>query len=154
MPKPKLKTETVTEIKPKIGRPIEWTTDRVEAIAKELEEWFLEDDTRVFYNEWLVRKGLHREHLRRFQSVSEAFRDVIKRVDYLQEERLAKLMLKPGLNPGGPIFVLKNKHNWADKVEMKNRNIAEEGPKTRNELEKMTPEQLKERLRQLTEGSR
>lgn len=135
--------------KKKIGRPREWTDARIEALAADLFKWFTEDESRLFYGSWMVNHGLHWEHLSRFRSVSDVFRETCKKVDALQEERLVLLGLK---NPVMPIFVLKNKHGWADKQEVKTEQHITHA-EDRKQLEELDQERLKDRLRALTESS-
>src|SRR5437868_976301 len=132
-----------------MGRPREWTDDKIAALAEDLWQWYTEDETRLFYGTWLALRGLHTEHKARFQRVSEVFRDTCKRIDKMQEERLCNAGIGAGKNPGMAIFVLKNKHGYADKVETKVESTNTHAITA--DTRAMTPEELRQQIFALTE---
>lgn len=133
-----------------MARPREWTAERIETLARELETWFLEDDTRMFYKGFYTpRRDLYPELISRLQSVNETFRQTIKRLDGVQEARLLDYALKRKVDVAMAIFLLKNKHGYADKIEQKVK--SENKHVVSGSLDALTPEQLRDRIFMITE---
>lgn len=135
-----------------MARPREWTPARIEELRKELVEWFMEpgkESERLFYKQFLVEhKGLYHELISRLSSIDDTFRHTVKRLDEIQEQRIARLASQNKINPVFTMFVLKNKHGWVDKQEIKteNRNVNVD---LASQVKDMTDEQLRESIRDL-----
>lgn len=117
-------------------------------------DWFNADEGNIFYTEFCALKGLDCAVISRLQSVSETFKQAVKKVEKLSEARLVRKGMKPGQNPGMAIFVLKNKHGYADKRETTSVNTTSITIEDRSKLKAQPDEQLNDSLRWLTEPVR
>ena len=135
-----------------MARPREWTDAKIEALADDLWEWYNEDETRLFYASWLAKRGLHTEHKARFQRVNDKFRDVCKKIDAMQEERLCQAGIGAGKNPGMAIFVLKNKHGYADKVEQRIESTSHQVVSV--DASSLSAEELRQKIFEMTERAK
>lgn len=131
----------------KPGRPKQWTDDRIEQVAKDLEEWFLADEENVFYQAFFAtRKELHPDMIARFRRVNEEFNRTVKRIETLQQMRLVHKGFK---NPVMAIFCLKANHGWKDTQHVVSETHVHKHDKP--ELQKLDSSSLKDLLRKQTE---
>lgn len=134
-----------------MARPIKWTPERAEELAKQLDEWFMADESRVFWKSFFDVNKLDPDLIQDLQSVSPAFSRTIKSLEALQERRLVERGMNNKANVAMAIFVLKNKHGYADKMESRVEQKIDQTV-TANAAE-LTPEQLRQRIFLLTEQS-
>lgn len=102
------------------GRPLEWTDERLVALGNELLEWLStegEPGENIFFNEFLVKKGLYKDMIGDLVDRNKAFAEIIKVAKQIQEFKLAKGGLTGKHRDAMSIFLLKNYHQMADKVE-------------------------------------
>lgn len=119
------------------GRPEEWTEDRACTFANELVHWMSKDEN-IFWERFVViEKGMDPTTLsylqRKFREKKydeskpidrekvkkrDEFFKAIKRAEKIQELKLADKAMD-NRSVGGAVFLLKNKHGYADKQEVK-----------------------------------
>jgi hypothetical protein len=137
------------------GRPEEWTIEKSIVLANELVEWLQSDEKNIFWEKFIViEKNMDSGYIRylkhkfadraakleaeqretenpaRALEIEQElkklheFPTVLKRAEKIQEIKLSEKAMD-NRSVGGAIFILKNKHNWADKQEIKqeSRNI-------------------------------
>lgn len=88
---------------------------QINQCLQELLDWMLEDESRVFFNEYLIRKGCNPLDVEKWRETGESASACIDCIKTLQEERLA--LGKGVKNPALAIFGLKNVAKWTDKAE-------------------------------------
>lgn len=131
-----------------MARPKKWTDERIEALAADIEAWYADNDA-YLWGVYMTKHKLPLEYISRFSSVNSTFRQTIKRVEALQEQRLVEQAMRNKANAAVAIFVLKNKHGYADKQEQ--RVISENTHQHTVNAADLTPEQLRDRIFMLTE---
>lgn len=140
--------------KRKVGRPKTWTDEKIESLAKELESWFTNPGTeldRLYYGQFLAEyPDLYPQMVSKFSSVNQVFRETIKRLDKLQEARLLQFALRQKINPVFTMFLLKNKHGYTDKMEVKQETELTT-KQSKEELKNASTDDLLEQVRKLTE---
>lgn len=133
------------------GRPIEWTKDKIECVAKELEAWFHADELNMFYKGFFARRpDVHPDLISKFSSVNDVFRETIKKLEILQQERLIRHGSARGQNPAMHIFLLKANHGYKDVQHVEaTQDITTKD--TTTQLRALSETELKEKVRAITE---
>lgn len=93
-----------------------WTEEKALQVGKELIEWLKEEETNIFFGEFLYLKNDYHKDLiwylcKKFSSFSE----LIKKATDIQETKLVKYGCFDKLNAQMTKFTLINNHNWRDK---------------------------------------
>lgn len=130
-----------------MARPKKWTPERIAELQKDFEEYYKDED-KLFLQEFCVDNGYSPQLISELSAMSETFSEAVKRTNQFLEQRLVKAALKQKYNPVFTMFVLKNKHGWVDKQEIKteNRNVNVD---LASQVKDMTDEQLRESIRDL-----
>lgn len=96
-----------------------WTENQIKALADEMLEWFELIDNKKPKNIWLkdfaIQKRITKQRLFEFIEKNEYFGQVYELCKSIQESYLFKLGLSKSVNPGMPVFALKNVADWKDK---------------------------------------
>lgn len=120
------------------GRPETWDEDASAKLAEDMVDWLQEDESNIFWEKFIVIIRGHDAgiigHLRdKFKAKKydeglaetawkvkrrDEFFQALKRAEKIQELKLAEKTMD-NRSVAGACFVLKNKHNWADKQEVK-----------------------------------
>lgn len=100
-----------------IGRPREWTEDRIEIERKALEKW-IANPKNYFFTAFMAERDLHGEQIERFCQYSSNFRDTYARALKIQEARLVELAVSRKGDGNFIKFVLQNKAGWREKQEI------------------------------------
>lgn len=99
-----------------------WTEEACHELLDKLQEWYDEDETNIYFQEFILKEGLYRDVLdyvqRKFTSVSERF----QYFQDLQEARLVRLATKGVTKEGFTKFMLINKFGYSERIETKNEN--------------------------------
>lgn len=99
-----------------------WTEEACHELLDRLDEWYAEDETNIYFKEFILKEGLYRDALdyiqRKFPSVSERF----QYFQDLQEARLVSLATKGITKEGFTKFMLINKFGYSERIETKNEN--------------------------------
>ena len=99
-----------------------WTEKACHELLDRLEAWYEEDETNIYFQEFILKEGLYRDVLdyvqRKFASVSERF----QYFQDLQEARLVSLATKGVTKEGFTKFMLINKFGYSERIETKNEN--------------------------------
>lgn len=134
------------------GRPKKWTEEVAVALANDLIEWQLALDENIYWEKYLVViRGLYPEIVSQLTSQYPKFAQLIKRAKKIQE---FKLVEKEGKGEIKSMFILKNHHGYADKQEIKQETRLHQTVEDLTTLGKMQEEELRDRLRWLTEKQR
>ena len=105
------------------GRPVKWTEEALIQLGNELIEWLSvegEPGENVFFGEFLIKRGFYNDLINKYTSESKAFFEIIQTAKKIQEYKLAKGGLTGKHRDAMSIFLLKNYHNMADRVEQSN----------------------------------
>jgi hypothetical protein len=100
--------------KRKVGRPREWTEERLVALGEGLIEWLNEADENIFLDEYLVKNDLYAELLSQQIDTSNEFAQLIKKAKKIQESKIAKFAFSGKKNPVFGMFLLKCKHGYSE----------------------------------------
>ena len=85
-------------------------------VGKELIEWLKEEETNIFFGEFLYIKNDYNKNLINYLSNKfTSFSELIKKATDIQETKLVKYGCFDKLNAQMTKFVLINSHNWRDK---------------------------------------
>lgn len=99
-----------------------WTEEASHSLLDRLQEWYDEDDTNIYYREFLYKDGVPESTISyindKFESVSKRMADFKK----LQEQRIVSLATKGLIKENFSKFVLMANYNWSEKLETKNDN--------------------------------
>lgn len=99
-----------------------WTEKACHELLDRLQEWYDEDETNIYFKEFILKEGLYRDI---FDYVQGKFTSVSERFQYfqdLQEARLVSLATKGVTKEGFTKFMLINKFGYAERLETKNDN--------------------------------
>lgn len=99
------------------GRPVEWTTERIEAAAAALVVWFGNEDS-LFFEKFAHDMDLAWSHLLEIGKGNAKFAAAYARVKEIQRLRLAEGGLKGKYNAQMAYNTLKNVAGWRDKTEV------------------------------------
>jgi len=111
------------EQKKKIGRPVKWTEEALVELGSELLLW-MEKEENIFFEKFLLQKGLYRELVYQYQDKFPSFLSLVKRAKEMQELKLSEGGLTRKHDNATSIFLLKAKHGLIDKPELQAGNIA------------------------------
>lgn len=98
------------------GAPRRFTEEEINQIGVLLVEW-LQKDENIFFEEFFLQHGIYRKLLYEYADRYESFSAILKVAKQIQEHKLAKGGLLGKYRDASTIFLLKNYHNMADKVE-------------------------------------
>lgn len=112
-----LTSERAREIGKMGGRPIEWTKERIDALADRLEEW-IADKHHYYIGSFLVQEKLDSNELERFASIHPRFSRTLKNARQAQEDRLVSLALERKHDGNFTRFVLANRAGWRERTEI------------------------------------
>lgn len=104
-------------VKPKMGRPVEYTDEIIRGYADEMVQWFLASDENVFIKDFFISKQLPSEYASRWADKSDYFHHAYKRCKDIQEQRLVNGAIRGDYDRVFSIFTLKNVAGWRDKQE-------------------------------------
>lgn len=99
-----------------------WTEDACHELLDRLEQWYAENDTNIYFKEFVLREGLYQDII---DHITSKFESVSKRFKYfndLQEQRLVSLATIGVTKEGFTKFMLINKFGYAEKTEVKSEN--------------------------------
>ena len=91
-----------------------WTEEKALKIGEELISWYDEDNTNIFFEQFLQQRGIYRDLIGYLSRTFPSFLDLIKKAKQMQEGRICVLGLNKVLNPAMCIFILKNVHGYRD----------------------------------------
>jgi len=112
--KPKKKP---TDQPAKIGRPREWTPERIEKERISLEAWIAIPKS-YYVLEWLNQRGIDYTQAEKLASLSPSFQQTYARARAIQEQRLVDLAVSRKGDGNFIKFVLQNKAGWREKQEL------------------------------------
>jgi hypothetical protein len=95
------------------GRPLEWTDEKVEAVADQLLEW-IKSPGNFWFKDFAMSIDLAVDNLARFAKRNEKFRRAYKKAIAHQESVLFKSGFDNTKNPTMAIFALKCNHKWKE----------------------------------------
>lgn len=107
----------------KVGRPLEWTDERIQEEADALIQWMTDNKFSCWLKDFAIEREYPAEYFSRWADQHPGFNQALKRVKDMQESRL----FQDGANPGTlmdktmAIFALKNHHGWKDTQHTENR---------------------------------
>lgn len=101
----------------KIGRPIEWTPERIEDERIALEKW-INNPKNYFFTAFLNQRKLGPEQIERFARDSQSFCETYARARRVQEERIVEAALTRKFDGNFAKFVLQNRAGWKEKSEV------------------------------------
>ncbi len=132
----------------KIGRPTIWTEEKALELGRELVEWMLADESRTYWQRFIViEKGLYKELINDLVKKWPSFSPLLKRAKEIQELRLLETVGKGEIKS---LFVLKNHHGYADRVEVKSDNLNRS--LDTKDLSAASDEQLREMLKSMVDS--
>lgn len=99
------------------GRPEEWTQERIEEEAKELEKWFA-NPKNYYLNAFASERGYASNWYDVMASRSKVFRETLSRAREIQETRIVGNSLERKFDGNFAKFVLANRHGWKEKTEV------------------------------------
>lgn len=106
-------------MKKKIGRPVKWTEKEALKLGLELITW-LEDPDHIWFENFLyLEKGLYPQLTSELCDKYTSFSELIKKAKKMQECKIVDKALNNETNTIFSIFLLKNAHAYADKLEQK-----------------------------------
>ena len=103
--------------KKKVGRPKEWTNDRLLTLGARLIEWLNMSDDNLFFEDFLVQNDLYGDLLNRHLDESTEFRELIQKAKIIQEIKLNRLAIRSKIQPVYTMFFMKNHHGYTDRQE-------------------------------------
>jgi len=101
--------------KNKGGRPVKWTEEALCELGEELIQWLEASDDNIFFEEFLIKKGLYKDILNKYIDSYSSFFALIKRCTELQAVKLQKGGLSGKYRDAMSIFLLKAKHGLREK---------------------------------------
>ena len=101
----------------KLGRPREWTDERIEAEAIAFEEW-LQNPDNYYFSEFALDRGYTNDTLLELAKKSALFARTLHRAREIQEKRIVKKSLDRSYDGNFAKFVLANRHGWKEKTEI------------------------------------
>lgn len=102
----------------KIGRPKEWTDEKIIQVGEEMVDWFNASPDNVFLVQFCAEKGIHTQRISEWTKQIPSFSDAYNKCMLMQHAKL----LQKGMDAKNPLFsmfALKNHHGYADKKEVK-----------------------------------
>jgi len=94
-----------------------WDEKKLIEIGERLIEWLNSDDRNIFFREFLQEEGLYNEFISRHKDVS-SFVKLINSAKEIQELKLLKFgCFSKKINQAMIMFVLKNHHEYKDRVD-------------------------------------
>lgn len=124
-----------------------WTLETATQLFEDMISWQMADADNLYWEKFIVmERGLYPSVVSYLIGKYPELSNLLKKAEKVQEIRLLE---KVGKGEIKSIFVLKNKHGYADKVETKTETFTRQA-NTREELQGLTLDQLKDRLRELT----
>lgn len=103
--------------KPKLGRPIKWTAQRIEIERQALEEWIAKPDS-YYVLSFSLDRGYEHLQLQRFAEMSPSFCKTYSRAKEIQEQRIVENSLNRKFDGNFAKFVLQNKAGWRERSEV------------------------------------
>jgi hypothetical protein len=101
-----------------VGRPTIWTEEKVLQLGEELYSWMLESGQNVWFETFLYERGdIYPQFISEMCEKYDKFSELIKKVKKLQEAKIINGALSNNLNTAMSIFLLKNHHNYKDKID-------------------------------------
>lgn len=101
-----------------VGRPTIWTEEKVLELGEDLYNWMLEAPQNVWFETFLYERGdIYHQFISEMCEKYDKFSDIIKKVKKLQEAKIVNGALNNQLNTAMSIFLLKNHHNYKDKID-------------------------------------
>lgn len=95
---------------------VRWTEEKALQVGNELIEWLKEEDTNIFFNEFLyIKNDYHKDLICYLCKKFSSFAELIKKATDIQETKLVKFGCFDKLNAQMTKFTLINNHNWRDK---------------------------------------
>jgi hypothetical protein len=107
-------SEQLSEWGSKGGRPVKHTEASLCLLANELLIW-LDNDDNIFFEEFLLKYGVHTNILNQYIDKFPAFADLVKEAKKKQELKLAKGSITGKYRDAGSIFLLKAYHGLREK---------------------------------------
>lgn len=112
----------------KVGRPVKYDRAFIDGFGADMEQWFLENPSHVFFEEFVSSRGLHMRQCRRFCETSPEFAEAWERCACLQAARILSMsgitQFTPkgqtffALNPRIAVLLLQSKHGYTTKEEV------------------------------------
>lgn len=99
-----------------------WTEEACHELLDRLQEWYDEDEKRIYFKEFILKEGLYKDV---FEYICEKHTSVSERFKYfndLQEARLVRLATEGTTKEGFTKFMLINKFGYSERIETKNEN--------------------------------
>lgn len=94
-----------------------WTEEKAMEIGRELIAWLEKGGPdNIFFEKFLVGRGLYRDMVVFLSEKYRSFSEVIKKAKQLQELNINTLAITNQVSVPISIFMLKNHHNYTDKV--------------------------------------
>lgn len=109
-------TRTIAKIE-NIGRPVEWTEERIANEAALFNTW-LNDEKNYYFNKFALDRGYTSAMLNQLADKSPIFAKTLHRARELQEQRIATNSLDRTFDGNFAKFVLANRHGWKEKTEI------------------------------------
>lgn len=138
------------ELHKKLGPkgPSKWTEEAALELANSMIAWQLEDESHIYWEKFLViDRALYPEIVSYLTGRYPSFVQLIKRAEKIQEYRLADVVGKGEIKS---IFMMKNKHGYADKQDIKSESTVHQTVKDISRLKELDDDELKDSLRWLT----
>lgn len=93
-----------------------WTEEKAMQVGNELIEWLKEEETNIFFNEFLyIKNDYHKDLICYLAGKFTSFAELIKKATDIQETKLVKYGCFDKLNAQMTKFTLINNHNWRDR---------------------------------------
>uniref|UniRef100_A0A6M3X9E1 Putative terminase small subunit n=1 Tax=viral metagenome TaxID=1070528 RepID=A0A6M3X9E1_9ZZZZ len=103
--------------KPKMGRPLKYTDEKITALAKEVHkiaDQCQKSGMMLHRHKVALQLGLYPEHFLQFADKNQDFSYAIKHLKAVQEINYHDCLVKKGCNTVGIIFAMKNCAGWRD----------------------------------------
>ena len=100
-----------------LGRPIEWTDDRIAQEAIALDAW-MKDENNYYFVDFALERGYTSNTLHELAQKSASFSKTFLRAREAQERKIVKESLERRYDGNFAKFVLANKHGYKEKTEI------------------------------------
>jgi hypothetical protein len=100
------------------GRPVKWTPEAIAEEGRALLAWMRADPTaNWWFEDFAILRGYHPQRFSEWEAENEEFSEAVKTARAMQKSKVVKQGMEMR-NPTMAIFILKNNHGMADKVDL------------------------------------
>ena len=100
------------------GRPVKWDEEKALEIGKGLLAWLKEKEENIFFEEYLLHKGLYKQIIHDLRKKYKVFSELIKEAEAWQEMKINKNASFKKLDSNYSKFFMSSRHNYREKSEL------------------------------------